>query len=337
MTTTQLMIHSVRNPIRLSAILLMMVLAAVSCGPRPVILDTDWWTDVDDAMAVRLALRADERDEIRLMGICVDAVRETSIPSLRAFLQLEGRPEILLGADFDAVDYNGVPCYHDLLISAAGGMDAAAAGPCADFYRRILSHSRRKVDIVAVGYPNALAGLLASDPDLVRRKVRHLWMMAGRYPAGAENNFTRTARSREAGAAIVSGWPTPVTFLGFEAGCDVLCGASLAQDDILHRVICRHQRSGVRSSWDPLTLWMAILDSPEAAGFSTVTGRCRLDPQTGANSFEPFAAGPHRYVVAEHEPAWYAARLDSLLQSEPHFHDNHVIAHRGAWLNTGHP
>lgn len=329
--------HILPHPVRLSAMLVAMAFAAVSCGPRPVILDTDWWTDVDDAMAVRLALRADERDEIRLMGICVDAVRETSIPSLRAFLQLEGRPEILLGADFDAVDYNGVPCYHDLLISASGDVDAAAAEPCADFYRRILSHSRRKVDIVAVGYPNALAGLLASDPDLVRRKVRHLWMMAGRYPAGAENNFTRTARSREAGAAIVSGWPTPVTFLGFEAGCDVLCGASLAQDDILHRVICRHQRSGVRSSWDPLTLWMAILDSPEAAGFSTVTGRCRLDPQTGANSFEPFAAGPHRYVVAEHEPAWYAARLDSLLQSEPHFHDNHVIAHRGAWLNTGHP
>ena len=60
---------------------------------RQIILDTDWWTDVDDAMAVRLALRADERDEIRLMGICVDA---------------------------------------------------AAAEPCADFYRRILPHSRRK-------------------------------------------------------------------------------------------------------------------------------------------------------------------------------------------------
>ena len=112
--------HPVTNHFRISAMLLMMALAAVSCGPRPVILDTDWWTDVDDAMAVRLALRADERDEIRLMGICVDAVRETSIPSLRAFLQLEGRPEIPLGADLDATDYNGEPCYHDLLISAAG-------------------------------------------------------------------------------------------------------------------------------------------------------------------------------------------------------------------------
>ena len=94
-------------------------------------------------MAVRLALRADERDEIRLMGICVDAVRETSIPSLRAFLQLEGRPEIPLGADLDATDYNGEPCYHDLLISAAGGMEAAAAQPCIDFYKTALSRSRR--------------------------------------------------------------------------------------------------------------------------------------------------------------------------------------------------
>lgn len=84
--------HILPHPVRLSAMLVAMAFAAVSCGPRPVILDTDWWTDVDDAMAVRLALRADERDEIRLMGICVDA---------------------------------------------------AAAEPCADFYSRILSHSRR--------------------------------------------------------------------------------------------------------------------------------------------------------------------------------------------------
>ena len=306
--------HSVPNPFRISVMLLMMALAAVSCGPRPVILDTDWWTDVDDAMAVRLALRADERDEIRLMGICVDAVRETSIPSLRAFLQLEGRPEIPIGADLDATDYNGEPCYHDMLIQAAGCKDAATAEPCTDFYKSILSRSRRKVDIVAIGYSNALASLLASDPDLVRRKVRHLWMMAGRYPEGKENNFTRTRRSREAGAALVSGWPTPITFLGFEAGCDVLCGAALAQDDILHKVICRHQSSGVRSSWDPLTLWMAILGSPESAGFSIVPGRCVLDPQTGSNTFEPHADGPHRYVVPQHEPAWYAARLDSLLR-----------------------
>ena len=344
--------HTLNPPFRISAMIVVMALAAVSCGPRPLILDTDWWTDVDDAMAIRLALAADEKRQIRLEGICVDAVRETSIPSLRAFLQMEGRGDIALGADFEAADYNGTPCYHDFLIGACADASGAPAMPCVEFYRGLLSHSLRKVDIVAVGYPNALAQLLAADPDLVRRKVRHLWMMAGKYPDGTENNFTRTARSREAGAAMMDGWPTPVTFLGFEVGCDVLCGASLDRADILHRVIRLHQKSGVRSSWDPLTMWMAVAGSPEACGFSTVSGRCEVDALTGANRFVPApdaadrgsrrhaGQAPHRYVVAEHEPQWYAARLDAMLRkdvAQKPFHANHVIAHRGAWLHTGHP
>lgn len=40
------------------AVLLLLLPLTVSSRPRQVILDSDWWTDVDDACAIRLLLDA---------------------------------------------------------------------------------------------------------------------------------------------------------------------------------------------------------------------------------------------------------------------------------------
>lgn len=300
-------------------------LSASASKPRRIILDTDWWTDVDDAACVRMLTRAHRAGKIRLAGICVDAVRETSLPSLSSFLDYEGCPEIPLGADWEATDYNGTPCYHQMLAEyGEKTVSPRKAEDCVSFYRRLLSKVKGQVDILAVGYPNALARLLQSPADdfspldgreLVRRKVRHLCMMAGNYPQGKENNFTRTERSRKAGALLCREWPTEITFLGYDIGVDVLFGATLDADDLLHQVVCRLMPQGRRSSWDPLTAWMAILGDASAVGFGWVRGTNTVDDATGANVFVEAPAGKHTYLVRLHDVSWYEARLDSLLSS----------------------
>ena len=72
---------------------------------RNVILGTDWWTDCDDAVAVRLLCRAHRRGEVRLLGIGVNACMADSAASLSAFLTAEG-VEVPVGLDRDA-------CYAD--------------------------------------------------------------------------------------------------------------------------------------------------------------------------------------------------------------------------------
>lgn len=320
-------------------LLIIPYLSAFANKPRQIILDTDWWTDVDDAACVRLLVKAHQSGQIRFVGICIDAVRETSIPSLRAFLAYEGCTDIPIGMDMYATDFNGKPCYHELLMEygerLANTFDVNKTKKCNEqdvqdcvaWYRRMLTKVRGKVDILAVGYPNALARLLQSPADsynrlsgrdLVRKKVRHLWMMAGNYPQGKENNFTRTKRTRESGALLCREWPTEITFLGFDVGVDVLSGALLKKDDLLHQVICKLKPQGRRSSWDPLTAWMAISGKVGAVGFGCVKGTNSVNSKTGYNFFVENAKGKHAYVTRLHETSWYEAKLDSMLSLQDH-------------------
>jgi len=53
---------------------------------RNMILGTDWWTDCDDAVAVRLVCRAVKEQKIRLLGVGINACMEYSVASLKGFL-----------------------------------------------------------------------------------------------------------------------------------------------------------------------------------------------------------------------------------------------------------
>ena len=318
------------------------IIASAQCT-KPVIFDTDWWTDVDDACAVRLLLDAERKGDVDVLGICISAVNETSVKSLDSFLRHEGRSEMPLGIDSEATDFTGEPCYHQLIIDSCDDRSARDNADCADcvaFYRQLLASSKGKVDIVAVGYPNTLARLLESGADnvsrldgrrLVKRKVSHLWIMAGNYPEGEENNFTRTARSRSAGALLCSEWPTEITFLGHEVGIRVVAGGRLKEEDLLHKVLARHGSAKGRYAWDPMTVMLAISGDAEKEGYRLVRGWNTVDPETGANIFREDPDGRHSYVVMTEPAEWYAGRLDDLLLSAA----GYQVSNRVIWNPAG--
>ena len=57
---------------------------------RKFILGTDWWTDCDDAMAVRLLANAVLSKKAELLGVGINACMEYSTASLNRFLRLTG-------------------------------------------------------------------------------------------------------------------------------------------------------------------------------------------------------------------------------------------------------
>lgn len=300
--------------------------------PRPILLDTDWWTDIDDAVSIRLMLWAERMGMIDLVGICLSAIRSTSVQSLDSFLNFEGRRGICIGADKEATDYNGVPAYHDVMMNSWTIRDYQSIDECEDcveFYRRALTSlsDGEKIDIVAIGYPNALARLLKSQGDgyselngidLVREKVNHLWMMAGYYPSGSENNFTRTPRSRESGAYVCENWPTEITFLGWEVSNTVLTGSTIknviGDYDLLYKGLVAHGSAGGRSSWDPMTMLMACYGDAEVAGYELKVGTNVVDPLTGKNVFTENPNGKHRYVIKRYPDNYYRHLIDSILE-----------------------
>ena len=295
---------------------------------KNIILGTDWWTDCDDAVALRMLCRAVKRREIRLLGICINACMEHTVPSVDGFLTLEGTAGIPLGIDLLATDFGGNPPYQARLAPYASAYkNNGDAEDIVRLYRRLLASATEPVEIVEIGYLQGFTAFMRSTGDdispksgleLLSEKVTKMWVMAGKWDADGEreNNFCRNARSRLAAEEFCRLCPVPVTFLGWEIGIDVLTGGGLAKDDHLHLALCDHGSGGGRFSWDPMTVHMALVGDERAAGYRVVHGRATVDAETGRNYFTPSEDGAHAYVVKERDNDFYRNAIDEMIKSK---------------------
>lgn len=292
---------------------------------RQFIVGTDWWTDCDDAVAMRILARAHLKGEIRILGVGINACMEHSVSSLDAFLRQEGLCDLPMGIDLAATDFGRNPPYQKRLAeNSIGCRKNEEVEDAVKLYRRLLAQAEGPVEIIEIGYTQVLSGLLESHGDeissrtgleLVKEKVPKLWMMAGRWSEedGWENNFARNERARIAGEIVCRLCPVPITFLGWEVGCDVITGSRLPEDDVLHQVLCDHGSPNGRMSWDPMLVVLALAGDEEAAGYDLVRGTACVNPETGTNRFVPSADGLHGYVVRKRGIEYYQDQIDELI------------------------
>ena len=292
---------------------------------RNMILGTDWWTDCDDAVAVRLVCRAVKEQQIRLLGVGINACMEYSVASLKGFLESEGVAGVPLGIDLDATNCGGTPSYQkNLALALCPNGSNSDAEDSVRLYRRLLAESAEKVEIMEIGFLQVVVAVLESAPDdlsplngmeLVKEKVSKMWVMAGKWDADGEleHNFCLNPKTRLAGKRFCELCPVPVTFLGWEVGFDVFSGGSLAEDDVLHRILVDHGSGNGRNSWDPMLVLMALIGDEGDAGYDTVVGTASVDAETGANYFVRDVNGNHKYVIKKFENAYYENAINSLL------------------------
>ncbi|MBQ8746804.1 MAG: hypothetical protein IJZ08_02945 [Clostridia bacterium] len=295
---------------------------------RTFILGTDWGSDCDDVVAVRILTRAVHAGKIRLAGVIINHVMTDSAASLDGFLHREGLKDVPIGIDKKARDLTERVSYQKRLAQYAVRYKSNEdAEDGVKLYRRLLAQAEDKVEIAEIGFLHVVADLLESEADeispltgreLVRDKVARIWSMAGKWDedGGREYNIFCTPCTRAGAYAFVESCPVPVTFLGFEIGADVISGRGLAKDDLLYAAMCDHGSPNGRLSWDPMLADLAVTGDAEVAGYTAVQGTARIDRETGANHFTEDAAGLHSYVVRKYDPAWYEARLERAILSE---------------------
>lgn len=294
---------------------------------RNFILGTDWWSDCDDAVAVRMLARAAKKQEIRLLGIGINACMTYSAASLCGFLRAEGLYDIPLGLDAAGTDFTGIPSYQKRLADTycPDGSNADAED-AVRLYRRLLAAADGPVEILEIGFLQVITAVRNSPADdlspktgleLVREKVSKLWVMGGKWDGAGEteHNFCLNPRARTAASDFCKHCPVPVTFLGWEVGWDVITGSTLSACDPLHGVLKDHGSENGRSSWDPMLILLALIGDEAAAGYDTVTGYARVDPKDGANFFTENPSGPHRYVIKNQENAFYRDAIDRRISS----------------------
>lgn len=290
------------------------------------ILGTDWWTDCDDVLALRVLARAHKAGNAFIEGIGINACMDHSVSSVVSFLKSEQVYDIPIGIDLNATDFGGNPSYQEYL----SGLDGEAvsnkdASDAVSLYRRILTECDHPVEIIEIGYLNVIAQVLKSSGDsispltgaeLIKQKVPKIWVMAGKWDElpGKENNFCRNERSRIAGEEFCRLCPVPVTFLGYEVGCDVLTGADMPENDIFYPILEKYNASGRgRPSWDPMLVAMVIAGDEAKAGYDTVSGRAFLNSETGENTFVPQDGGLHKYVVKKMDNSYYANKINEII------------------------
>ncbi len=295
---------------------------------RKLFLGTDWHTDCDDVMALRVAAHFHKSGQIELTGVAINSCTEFAARSLDAFLRYEGLPHIEVGVDFNADDYGGEARYQKGL---AQNFESKYArnDDCIDalkLYRKVLAQSKERVDIAEIGFLQVLAALLDSPCDeysplsgreLIDQKVGHLWIMGGEFDidGGLEHNFSRTIKAQNAAYRVCRDWPGTITFLGFEVSKHILCGKDLPKSDPLGQVMRDYGCLKGRPSWDPMLTLLACIGDESTAGYNVKTGVVRVDPQSGKNFFKPEENGHHRVVVKTHDDGYYKAAVNRIIFS----------------------
>ena len=292
---------------------------------RNFILGTDWWTDCDDAVAVRLLTRNVADGKINLLGVCINACMDYSVASLKSFIEADGIKNIPIGIDLEATDFYGTPPYQKGLAERFNSYvtnDSAENG--VRLYRRLLSECEGRAEILEIGFLQVVSAVLKSEADdisplsgieLFKEKVSKIWVMAGKWDeeGGKEHNFAFTQRSRTAAKEFCELCPVPMTFLGFEVGHGAISGKKLSPSDHLYGVLRDHGSENGRDSWDPMLTLMALIGDEEKAGYDVVTGTASVDAETGANYFKKSLDGPHKFVVKKYPDSFYTDMIDEII------------------------
>ena len=199
---------------RLLALLLFgAVLAGGQTAPIPVIFDTDIGDDIDDALALALALQSPELD-VKLVTTVADDV-ESRTRLVWKELGLFGRQDIPIatGAPEPLLD----PRRPDkaaqfTILTGADQPPASAHARAADRIIDMLMASRVKMTLIPVGPLTNIALALREEPR-IRDKIERIVLMGGAYyPARREYNIYRDRIA----AQIVFSSGIPITGVGLD-------------------------------------------------------------------------------------------------------------------------
>jgi len=246
--------------------------------PLHVIFDTDFGPDYDDVGAITLLHAFADSGYLSILATMGSSKHDNAAPAMDVFNTYFQRTEIPIGVvrgqaltlrDKQHWTDSVIQKYPHRIRSNQDAWDAQV------LYRKILAaQPDQSVTIISVGFLTNLANLLTSQPDqysslggaaLINRKVIRLVCMAGRFPSGNEFNLAQDVRSSK---IVLTNWPTPILFSGFEIGQKIKTGIPLIRSTKIREspvkdvfTICipmAREDSAGRMSWDETAVLVAV-------------------------------------------------------------------------------
>ena len=305
--------------------------------PYPVknlIIDTDMSGDVDDCGMVAIAHQFANNGEARILATMVNDGDPWTPACLDAINTYYGRPNIPIGVGRNLPVTTTSPYTQQVAQSFPNRVIKNPNLPDAvELYRQILAaQPDHSVVIVSTGFLTNISNLLKSGPDrysslngvdLVNQKVSYAAIMGGVYPQSsvpafnfAEFNYTNDPTAT---LEVVSNFPRPLVFDGFEIGVNILTGSTLV-DPQTNPVALAYQlyvgAGNNRNSWDPSCVFTAVRGlagvwKAQTGGSLTITD---------AKADDLWVSSPVKnqmYLVQYLDPSVVAATLEQLITAPP--------------------
>jgi len=299
----------------------------------PVIFDSDMGPDYDDVGAITLLHAFADSGYVKILATVASTKYEGVAAVLNVFNTYFKKPDILIGVPRGrALELKDYQHWTDTLIkNYPHTIKTNDETPDAvTVYRKVLaSQPDTSVTIITVGFVTNLAGLLQSQPDqyskltgleLVKKKVRQLVCMAGRFPQGSEFNLDRDAASS---FETFRSWPTRVIFSGFEIGYRIRTGLPLINNDRIRNSPVKDafrisipkdpQDSLGRMSWDETAVLVAIKGYQP---WYTLNPGTIIINKDGSNGWDNKPSS-HYHLVELQSPSVVEQTINKLIMHQP--------------------
>lgn len=303
----------------------------------PVIIDTDFASDADDVVAVRLAMCFQDMGMLEIRGIALSTTYSRSPLALHALCRQDGYGDIPVAMDTSG---NGVQVhteYVDVMYEMPKSRDDYEQP--VQMYRRILAESDTKVNIVTLGFLQNIHGLMDSMPDqysaltgmeLIERKVDTIYIVGGNSTGKPSFNFYWTGEKVVSAAKEVANrFPARVVYLQTDLSDDTFCGQfyrtkDFRQRDLVTRALQANDQSGGIVAWDVFSVWCAVQDMNGNLEQSLLTSERgnQYVSDTGATQWTASDTGRHYKMYKNAEGAYYSKIMNDMLLRK--FNDTHA-------------
>ncbi len=300
-----------------TALVASIFLIAASAAPVRLIFDTDIGNDIDDTLALAMIHALETRGEAKLLAVTISKDNLYAGPFVDLINTFYKRPGIPIGTVRDGKtpdDGNYLRPVVESGLYPHTLTDGQKAPDAVSLLRKILAAEKdHSVVIVQVGFSTNLARLLDSHPDqasilpgreLMRRKVRLISAMAGRFPTGSPEYNVKV--DIPAARKLFTESPVPIVFSGYEIGTQILYPAASIEHDfsyVPHHPVADAYRDYMkmpydRPTWDLTAVLFAV--RPKNSFGLSPGGRVSVDDK-GVTTFIPEKNGPDRYLTATPE------------------------------------
>lgn len=327
------------KPLVLTCLSLLSAASLMAAEKPRLIFDTDITGDVDDVLALAMCHTLADRGHCEVLAVTISKTNPLTAPFVDAANTFYGRPDLPIGITRDPNAQRRESKYLKLIASGQYPHDIKSndeAPEAVDLLRRTLAaQPDHSVTLVSVGIASNLTNLLKSKaddhsplagPDLIRKKIRRLSLMAGAFTNVHHTNYHLEANvinGIPAMRTVANEWPdeVPIIWSGYEIGIALPYPRESIATDLDYRkphlvkesYLLHSGPNHDRPSWDQSSVLYAVF--PERGYFDlSPAGRVHVG-EDGFTKFVPAKQnqpGRDRHLIMSSGQA--ARALEAIVQ-----------------------